>query len=300
MVVVDLISDISEFSYGFALTNEIVGWTPLNAAPVFPSLIEEGKQGGGYDLKLDAPGVALYLQFKRADCMTRASAKEIKKHRLPLVRPFYRFSITERNKSFQHTSLLTLDTNKNLVFYAAPRFHLISEINEAWHAKDIAARSIFVRPRSIGLIADDARHHVAYDSDRAFFCSEPREIEPESAASLYKMITDRVKDDPRPIRERLPEWLLDIRVRREEARRNQEFVEMIVDGLRADRKLAVPYYRQFYRRWRDTDIPPSPAGPAPDVKAPKELSIEQRMLREIAEEALYGFGAQLFVLQPSD
>ncbi|WP_152530052.1 hypothetical protein [Agrobacterium tumefaciens] len=295
-----LISDISEFSYGFALTNEIVGWTPLNAAPVFPSLIEEGKQGGGYDLKLDAPGVALYLQFKRADCMTRASAKEIKKHRLPLSRPFYRFPITERNKSFQHTSLVTLDTDRNLVFYAAPRFHLVSEINEAWHAKDVAARSIFVRPRSIGLITDDERHHVAYDSARAFFCSDPREIEPESAASIYKLITDRVKDDPRPIRERLPEWLIDVKVRREEARRNQEFVEMIVDGLRAERKLAVPYYRQYPRLWRDTDIPPSSAGPAPEVKSPKELSGEHRMLREIAEEALYGFGAQFFVIQPTD
>jgi len=35
--------EISEFSYGFALTNELVGWAPVAAAPLFPSLIEEGK-----------------------------------------------------------------------------------------------------------------------------------------------------------------------------------------------------------------------------------------------------------------
>lgn len=29
--------EISEFSYGFALTNELVGWVALSAAPVFPS-----------------------------------------------------------------------------------------------------------------------------------------------------------------------------------------------------------------------------------------------------------------------
>jgi len=38
--------EISEFSYGFALTNEIVAWATLKIAPIFPSLIEEGKKGG--------------------------------------------------------------------------------------------------------------------------------------------------------------------------------------------------------------------------------------------------------------
>jgi len=37
--------EISEFSYGFALTNEIVGWANLKAPPIFPSLVEEGKVG---------------------------------------------------------------------------------------------------------------------------------------------------------------------------------------------------------------------------------------------------------------
>lgn len=294
-----MISDISEFSYGFALTNEIVGWTRLNAAPVFPSLIEEGKQGGGYDLKLDAPGIALYLQFKRADCMTKSNANEIKKHKLPLSRPFYRFPITERNKSFQHTSLVTLDGGKNLVFYAAPRFHLVSEINEAWHAKDVAARSIFIRPRDIGLIVDDEKHHVAYDKDQAFFCSDPREVTAETAESVYKQIVDSMQVDPRPVREQLPEWLADIKKRREDARENQNLIEKFLEGIRAERRLSVPYYRQPNRRWRETGVTPSPAGPAPAVRTPRKLSEEQQILREIAEEALYGFGAQLFVMQPS-
>src|SRR5436190_80170 len=112
--------EISEFSYGFALTNEIVGWAPVRAAPLFPSLIEEGKEGGGYDVRLDMPGVALYLQFKRADCMTRRSAKEISIYKLPISLPFYRFKITEVRKSDQHELLLALDDGSCLVFYAAP------------------------------------------------------------------------------------------------------------------------------------------------------------------------------------
>ncbi|QGM46364.1 hypothetical protein [Methylocystis heyeri] len=104
--------EISEFSYGFALTNEIVGWLDVKAAPLFPSLIEEGKAGGGYDVKLDAPGVPLYLQFKRADCMVRRSASEQGKFK---KMPFYRFKITETKKSNQHELLLKLDKKNNLV-----------------------------------------------------------------------------------------------------------------------------------------------------------------------------------------
>lgn len=41
---VPLIPEISEFSYGSALTNELAGRMALSVAPVFSSLIEEGKR----------------------------------------------------------------------------------------------------------------------------------------------------------------------------------------------------------------------------------------------------------------
>lgn len=101
---------ISEFSYGFALTNELVGWTQLSAAPVFPSLLEEGKAGGGYDVQLDLPGVPLYLQFKRSEFLTRSSgreAREIAKIGSTIGIPYYRFDITESTISNQHDSCST-------------------------------------------------------------------------------------------------------------------------------------------------------------------------------------------------
>jgi hypothetical protein len=106
--------DISEFSYGFALTQEliVIAGEPLRAAPIFPSLIEEGKAGGGYDVNLDIPGFPLFLQFKRADCMVRRTAAEARNpHNFPL--PFYRMKITERRRSAQHDMLLQLDDGHN-------------------------------------------------------------------------------------------------------------------------------------------------------------------------------------------
>lgn len=143
-----MVPEISEFSYGFALTNEIVAWAPLKIAPLFPSLIEEGRKGGGYYVMLDMPGVPLYLQFKRAYRMTRSTVKEVKKYKKRLKIPFHRFYITDSGTSNQHTMLLELDDGKNNVFYAAPRFDRIVEINDAWTAKEVTERSIFVRPQA--------------------------------------------------------------------------------------------------------------------------------------------------------
>jgi hypothetical protein len=195
---------ISEFSYGFALTNEIVGWTTLKTTPIFPSLIEEGKKGGGYDVQLDMPGVMLYLQFKRAHCMTRRSAREIKNHKSTLSVPFYRFHITDSSYSDQHAMLLELDDGTSEVFYVAPRFHKYSEINDAWAAKSVANRSIFVRPTMIGDL-DAGPHHVAYDATRAYLCSIPKPIEFMTAGSLVNRLSIQLSHEDTPLRLKLPE-----------------------------------------------------------------------------------------------
>jgi hypothetical protein len=299
MKVVALIPEISEFSYGFALTNEIVGWSGLTSAPIFPSLIEEGKKGGGYDVKLDQPGAPLYLQFKRADYMTRKSAGEIKHHGLPLTLPFYRFPITQRNKSFQHTSLVELDDGTNLVFYAAPRFHMLSEINDAWQAKDVAARSIFVAPTAIGLIHDNEKHHVSYDSSRSYFCSEPEEIEPISANALRSRILEHLSKDSRPLREQMPDWLQNIREKRTRARQTQTKIEAeraeraIIDRDRLPISSPVP--RAMIEAEESEPLPA--AEPSPEIRDGRALKHEEHLLRTISDEALHGFGAQLFVVQ---
>jgi len=298
--VVELIPEISEFSYGFALTNEIVGWSGLASAPIFPSLIEEGKKDGGYDVKLDQPGAPLYLQFKRADYMTRSSATEIKHHGLPLSLPFYRFPITQRNKSFQHTSLVTLDDGSNLVFYAAPRFHMLSEINDAWKANDVAARSIFVAPSAIGLIYDDDKHHVSYDAVHTYICSEPKEIDPVSANSLRNRMLERISSDSRPMREQLPEWLQNIRETRTRARETQIKVEAEIEARQASTRDRLPASAPAPRAIVDSqESEPSPTLElSPEIREGRPLKQEERLLRTISDEALHGFGAQLFVVQP--
>ena len=192
--------DISEFSYGFALTQELVALAGkrLRAAPIFPSLIEEGKAGGGYDVNLDIPGFPMFLQFKRSDCMVSSRAKEIQQgHNFNL--PFYRFKITERSRSDQHDLLLALDSGKNQVFYAAPRFHTVMELNAAYLAAKVSRRSLYIRPRDIGRLDDNA-HHVAFDKVRILLCSDPREIDGLRGDAFPTVLRERRTADDRPLR----------------------------------------------------------------------------------------------------
>src|SRR5260370_20750255 len=91
--------DISEFSYGFAFTSELIHFydLPLVGAPDFPTQNEEGKVGG-YDVKLPRPGVPVFLQFKRSDCLTTRNAT----WHAELVLPYYRFHLRPRRFSDQH------------------------------------------------------------------------------------------------------------------------------------------------------------------------------------------------------
>ena len=282
--------EISEFSYGFALTNEIVAWAPLKVAPIFPSLIEEGKKGGGYDVKLDMPGVPLYLQFKRAYRMTRRTANEVKKHKKRLKIPFHRFYITDSGTSDQHTMLLELDEGKNNVFYVAPRFDRIVEINDAWAAKEVAARSIFVRPQDIGEL-DDELHHIAYDANRTFICSEPKEIEALSATQVVQRLLGRLKDDPRPLRETVSVLSsnADDAVKRGEMRIRQR---------RADKSgtIGLPKAVDLFEGGPSSALPPPPRVPLRD---PEPLSEPNRKLRELADKAYKTFDVQLVIVQPT-
>ncbi len=193
--------DISEFSYGFALTCELIAraGTPLSTAPIFPSLVEEGRAGGGYDVNLSIPGFPLYLQFKRSDCMVRRNAREFRK--VPRIDiPFYRLKVTEQLRSDQHKLLLQLDQGPNEVFYAAPLFHRADELDEAYRSTAVADRSFYIRPRDIGPL-DQKPHHVAFDTKRFYICSEPREVSGVVGHDLFRKLDHRLADEKRPIGE---------------------------------------------------------------------------------------------------
>lgn len=169
--------DISEFSYGFALTHELVDSIPgITIAPVFPSLIQEGRVGGGWDVRIESPSDLLFIQFKLSDYMVRPTAWESLQGIVQV--PFYRVHLRPSRHSVQHQLLLTLEQSEPNTFYAAPRFYNAQQLNDAFTSRQTAVRSLWIRPSDIGPLPDGDDHHIAIgeDSDEGFFCSKPRRL----------------------------------------------------------------------------------------------------------------------------
>ncbi len=200
-------SYISEFSYGYALTSELVAVFKLKeiGAPEFATQNSEGKQGGGWNVKL--PGLPVYLQFKRTARMVRSTA--VDSPSIPGL-PFFRMYLHRRDQSDQHQLLLDLEEKGNLVLYAAPGFSEPDELNEAYSLDQTAKRSIFIRPSAIGPLTDDDRHWVAFRIGPrvAFRYSEPRPVKLEFPEGLFR--PQRVAEVKQRRKSPLPESYGDI------------------------------------------------------------------------------------------
>jgi hypothetical protein len=197
----------TEFSYGFALTHELSNaMKPFPIAPHFPSLYEEGKPGdaGGADVALDLPGVPLFLQFKRSHQISTKRGIEWKAATaagIQLPRPYLRFTLMTDTKSDQHDLLLSLDNTQNMVFYAAPRYHMRDNLNDAWRRQEVVEQTVFARPRDMGEL-DAGRHAVAFHRSwqtHAVLCSQAQQIPLVRPKELFEAARKRLSTASEPL-----------------------------------------------------------------------------------------------------
>lgn len=174
--------DYSEFSFGYALTENLVRSHSRSAgptsAPVFPSLSDEGSLG--YDLELQLPTSVFFLQFKKARVMQTRRAFEVSSYGLPLHPPFMRVPITSLNRSEQHNLLCDLEGRyPSSVYYAASRAMDAAQFNRHYLATAVHLHTAYFTPRSIGRLRDDEPHYVSFNSheNRGWAFSDPRKIE---------------------------------------------------------------------------------------------------------------------------
>jgi hypothetical protein len=171
--------DFSEFSYGYAVTEELVSKhkASLIAAPLFPSLYDEGQIGGGYDVKIPIAGTPVFLQFKLSDQLERTNAKEHKDGLLGI--PYFRMHIRPNKHSDQHNLLLALESSGESVYYIAPEFHRPEELNDFYLRSVVVENSAAFSPGAIGPMPDDDEHYVVFErgSTVGYRCSgKPKEV----------------------------------------------------------------------------------------------------------------------------
>jgi hypothetical protein len=169
-------AQFSEFSYGFAVTDELINWrgTNLTAAPYFPSLIREGKLG--YDLRLNRPGIPLFIQFKRSEYISRLYV--IANEFSVFSSPFYRMHITPLGISKQHDLLCDFEERGNEIYYVAPVFWKERDFNDIYISRTICDNSVFVSPLNIGRITDYDKHHISFQNvNGGYRFSDPVRLE---------------------------------------------------------------------------------------------------------------------------
>jgi hypothetical protein len=160
---------VSEFSYGFVLTHELV-----NAFGYLPTDLPAAKQK-----KDDATGLPsgypLFLQFKASEYMKRRNAGEAKLVGLP----YFRFGLHRKTQSNQHQMLIELEKKGNLVFYATPKIHEAVNLNGAFFDHQVVALSLFVSPAEIGELPDKDAHSVVFSNrvDEVYFCPQKEKLD---------------------------------------------------------------------------------------------------------------------------
>jgi len=159
--------EFSELSFAFAYMADLAKKLPgkFSVAPSFPSTVVEGKKGYGYDVKLGLVGIPVFFQFKLAHCMKSGNAAEFSQgvfYQGSPVNPVYRFYLMALGKSRQTSLMLKLEKKHDLVFYVAPAFHKVSELNTYFASSSVDAHSRSIRPSTIKKMPDKLEHFVSY------------------------------------------------------------------------------------------------------------------------------------------
>ena len=189
-------SDFSEFSYGYAVTEAIAEFfrPTLVAAPVLPSLIEEASLG--YDLKMTVKGVPFFVQFKTCEERVRGNAKAAREGLLPV--PHYVYLLRTSGKSCQHEHLLKLEKEyPGGVVYVAPAFVRADELDRCYLDRQIPDKSYCFAPLSIGPFHDRKPHHIAFrETGKWVKMSRPT---PGEESTTFRSFLDRIREQQRTV-----------------------------------------------------------------------------------------------------
>jgi hypothetical protein len=167
---------VSEFSYGFVLTHELVhtyGYLLTDALSL--SSGKKKKEAIAHGVNDTLRGYPLFLQFKASEYMKRKNAGESKLVGLP----YFRFALHRKTQSNQHQLLIELERKGNAVFYGTPKIHEAVNLNGAFFDNKVVSSSLFVSPGEIGELPDNEIHRVVFSalSQDVYFCTKPRILE---------------------------------------------------------------------------------------------------------------------------
>ncbi len=104
-------------------------------------------------------GAPLFLQFKLSHYLWRSNALEW----AVFNSAYYRMYLRPLRYSPQHDLLMQLEHDNNEIYYAAPAFYTVDELNDAYIAGNVIDRTAFFSPSDIGALDIDL-HYLVFQS----------------------------------------------------------------------------------------------------------------------------------------
>ncbi|MBO0858422.1 MAG: hypothetical protein J2P21_08160 [Chloracidobacterium sp.] len=187
---------VSEFSYGFVLTHELVNAYGYLSTDASRASRGSRKKDAEDDPSGASRGYPLFLQFKASEYMKRRNAGESKLVGLP----YFRFALHRKTQSNQHQLLIELEKKGYAVFYATPKIHEAVNLNSAFFERQVVASSLFVNPVEIGDLPDNRPHCVVFSgrSDGAYVCPKPQKLDGAIHGAAFTEAVRRVVSENEP------------------------------------------------------------------------------------------------------
>lgn len=111
--------------------------------------------------------------------------------------PYFRFPIERLDRTRQHNLLVELAERGEDVFYCAPVFVGLDNLQNCFVQDNVIDNSRFFDPKDMGKVTDFEKHHVSYDPTGSFgfFHTEPKKLEKTvSWKTLKEETTERHVD----------------------------------------------------------------------------------------------------------
>lgn len=151
-------------------TNALIG------TPIIPSQRMESILGYDVEFRLRNGhfSLSLFLQHKVTSYAKYRSGRNAKFYDC-YNGPYYRFPVERLDKTRQHNLLVELAEKGEYVFYCAPIFIGIDELQNYFVHNQVIDHARFFDPKEMGWITDFDQHHVTCDPTGSFgfFHSDP-------------------------------------------------------------------------------------------------------------------------------
>lgn len=126
----------SETQFSFCFTFEYIRiFYPSGPIPLFPNTVEEGREGGGYDVEINGN---IFLQFKIPKFYDKPCNITLQKRKV-FNQAYYQINIDTDKKQFQLLKELCIKNNR--VLYVSPEFYKKESLKENYKMKKIVKKS---------------------------------------------------------------------------------------------------------------------------------------------------------------